>query len=204
MLLYFTMKLTISKDILNFLDLTPCKKPISWSPAIEYFEKPAGDEFYRLIAYIAQKMPPQSLLLDIGTYYGLSAIALASNIHCKVISYDIYDYITDNPNVTTIKNIDNIDYRLKDCLEDETTLTNAQLIVLDVDPHDGIQEAEFFAKLRMVGFKGIVILDDIQLNPAMKQFWSNIPERKVDVTAYGHWSGTGIVYFSDEHEFTFS
>lgn len=198
------MKLTITKEALNSIDISSHKEPVNWTPAVEYFEKPAGDEFYRLIAYIAEHMPSGSLLLDIGTYFGLSACALASNKACNVKSYDIYDHITDNPDLLTIKNVSNIEYLLKDCMEDETALASAKLIVLDVDPHDGVQETDIFAKLRSVGFKGVVILDDIKLNDGMKTFWAEIPERKVDVTAYGHWSGTGIVYFSDDFDLTFA
>jgi predicted O-methyltransferase YrrM len=41
------------------------------------------------------------------------------------------------------------------------------LILLDIDPHDGIQEAKFLDILRRIQYQGIVIMDDIHLNPAM-------------------------------------
>lgn len=198
------MKLTITKESLNVLDMDTYKNAISWTPAVEYFDKPAGDEFYRLIAFIAQQFEAGTKFVDIGTYYGLSARALSTNTNSSIKTYDIYDHITDNPETLTIKNVDNVEYLLKDCMDDGDVLSEAKLIVLDVDPHDGIQERDMFDKLRSVGFKGVVILDDIKLNDGMKSFWSDIPERKQDVTAYGHWSGTGIVYFSDDYEFTFA
>jgi predicted O-methyltransferase YrrM len=192
------MNIFISKDQLNKLNMEASKRPVTWTPSSQYYDKPAGDEFYRLISFIAQNMPDGSSLVDIGTYFGLSAVALASNPKCTVKTYDIYDHITEDSTAFTVKNLENVEYCLKDCMDDGDVLAAAKVIILDVDPHDGAQETDIMAKLRAVGFKGIVILDDINLNEKMKAFWSEIPERKLDITSYGHWSGTGIVYFSDE------
>ena len=40
-----------------------------------------------------------------------------------------------------------------------------------------------------------MLLDDIDLNQPMKEFWGIINEEKYDVSHVGHWSGTGIVIF---------
>lgn len=194
----------ISKEDLDNIDMIAWKKAVEWTSSAEYFDKPAGEEFYRLIAYLAQQMPAGCTFVDIGTYFGLSAAALASNEGCQVKTYDIYDHITDNIDTYTIKNVNNIEFLIKDCLDDADVLAKASIIVLDVDPHDGLQETEIVAKLRAVGFKGVLIVDDIKLNDKMKQFWNEIPERKKDVSTYGHWSGTGIVYFSDDIQIEFA
>lgn len=45
-------------------------------------------------------------------------------------------------------------------------------------------------------FKGILLLDDIHKSKEMKSFWNTFDEEnKVDVTAVGHQSGTGLVEF---------
>lgn len=198
------MKLTISREDLNAVDINSRKYVVSWTNSVQYFDKQAGDEFYRMLAFLSKSMPEDTTLVDIGTYHGLSTAALSVNDKCTVFSYDIYDHISESSDVkASIKSLDNVQYKIKDCLDDEAILASARLIVLDIDPHDGLQEVEILNKLRSIGYKGVVILDDIKLNDKMKTFWNDIPERKVDVTPFGHWSGTGIVYFSDEYDFNF-
>ena len=50
-------------------------------------------------------------------------------------------------------------------------------------------------ELKKIGYKGLVLLDDIKLNEQMKYFWNDISEEKLDISDYGHWSGTGIFNF---------
>jgi hypothetical protein len=72
------------------------------------------------------------------------------------------------------------------------------IIFIDVDPHDGVQERKMISKLIDMNFNGILLLDDIHLNPEMQSFWDWIPVgRKVDLTSFGHFSGTGAVLFGD-------
>ena len=40
---------------------------------------------------------------------------------------------------------------------------------------------------------GKLLLDDINLNQEMKNFWNGISHEKYDLTDIGHWSGTGLV-----------
>ncbi len=70
--------------------------------------------------------------------------------------------------------------------------------MLDVDPHDGIQERDFFKFFEEIGYEGIVVLDDIYVNKEMNDFWNNIKQPKLDLTDIGHWSGTGIVLFGNK------
>lgn len=42
-------------------------------------------------------------------------------------------------------------------------------------------------------YKGLVVWDDIFLNQDMIDIWNSIPnDEKVDITKYGHFSGTGL------------
>ncbi len=75
-----------------------------------------------------------------------------------------------------------------DCVNNMDEIVKSDFIVLDIDPHDGIEETRILEALEKNNYKGIVLLDDINLNPGMKNFWK-------DITEYGHWSGTGIVIF---------
>lgn len=126
-------------------------------------------------------------IYDIGTYKGLSAVALSSNQDNLIVSYDIGYYVTVNqPN--------NVEFRIGSFYHDKEML-NSPLIMFDIDPHDGLQEKLFVQNLTNIGYKGTVIFDDIHLNDEMKDFWNSITQEKHDYTSIGHWSGTGIVIF---------
>lgn len=159
-----------------------------------FFMKGPGQEHYSLLAHLSKQCSPGSTVLDIGTFTGFSALALAANPDIKVITYDLVDNIP-NDGTPTIRQVPNIDYRIQNCLEDIETMLKAPLISLDVDPHDGMQEVEIITSLIRAGYKGIVVCDDIYKNDGMKAFWNWVPLKKVDVSRYGHWSGTGIVVF---------
>ena len=44
-------------------------------------------------------------------------------------------------------------------------------------------------------YDGLLMLDDIYLNPTIQSFWEKIGLEKIDLTPLGHWSGTGLVRF---------
>lgn len=151
-------------------------------------------EHYRLLTYLSKLFNDQ-LIIDAGTCQGHSCLALCQNLNNKIYTYDIYskdiNYITDNySNVTKIV--------LDINLEDKSILESAKIILLDIDPHDGISEIKFYKKLSITNFKGFLICDDINLNEGMKKFWNSIDKEKYDISDISHWSGTGIVNFSDE------
>lgn len=146
----------------------------------------AEKEHYRLLAYLSFKYN-NNVLFDIGSYRGLSAIALAANPTNKIISYDIAHYLR-------VDKMSNVDYIIGNCYDDPELLSSP-LIMLDVDPHEGTFERSFIEHLTKNDYKGIVILDDIHLNSQMDSFWNWIDVKKHDVTEYGHHSGTGLVVF---------
>ena len=78
--------------------------------------------------------------------------------------------------------------------EDREELLSGPLILLDT-AHDGIFEQRVYNALGEDGYQGLLLLDDIYLNPIMQRFWSEISVEKLDATAVGHWSGTGLVQF---------
>ncbi|MGC4044729.1 MAG: hypothetical protein QM758_13130 [Armatimonas sp.] len=152
-----------------------------------YFTLPAGREHYRLLAHLSM-LYSHRLILDVGTFHGASAVALSTNPLVKVLSYDIQNHRT-----RTISR-PNIEFRLRNVLDDPGCLAQASLILLDTF-HDGGFERQFIRKLLEVGFRGTLLLDDIHLNEAMEAFWKELTLPKADLTRIGHWSGTGIAYF---------
>lgn len=126
-------------------------------------------------------------IIDIGTYRGFSAFAFASNKSNKVHTFDIADFVE-------VEFPDNVSVNLKGGLEiPKSLIKSADIILLDVDPHDGIKEPEIFKHIVKSGFEGLLILDDVLLNEAMKDFYDSIDYKKELV--FWHHSGTGLVYF---------
>jgi hypothetical protein len=92
-------------------------------------------------------------------------------------------------------NEDNIEFKLENILENNNELIlSAPFIMLDTD-HEGPFEDAFYAHLKKINYKGLLFLDDINLNDPMKIFWAGITEEKYELTSKAHWSGTGIVIF---------
>jgi predicted O-methyltransferase YrrM len=158
-----------------------------------------GKEHYKLLAYYSTLFN-NSIILDIGTHKGKSALALSYNKSNTVISFDIIDCVDNRK----IKNKENIQYYLENLWDNDIktkwteTILNSPFIFLDVDPHNGVMEYEFYLFLKTINYKGIMICDDIWYFKEMRDnFWYKIPDYyKTDITQYGHWSGTGIINFT--------
>lgn len=197
------IQLVVNKAV-NDESMTEYHKYIDWCTGMfQFFNESPGKEHYKLIAFLAKQFPQDSLFIDIGTAEGHSAAALTANPTARVITYDLLDRIRSTPGTFgkgTICNHPRIDYRIKNCLSESEymNLQKCSFIFLDVDPHDGSQEAQIVNMLQCIRFRGIVLCDDIHLNDGMKNWWMNrIPPevKKLDLTAYGHWSGTGALIF---------
>lgn len=167
----------------------------------KYFLGKPSEEHYRLLAYLADRYSDVTFV-DIGTYRGASAVALAVNPANRVITFDIADCLPPaHKGVPCARDIPNVELRVSDCrahLADIIASRDVPVIMLDVDPHDGLQEAGILDMLRVSGYEGVVILDDIHMNESMARLWLSIPEPKRDITAVGHWSGTGLISFAPQ------
>lgn len=157
----------------------------------ENFDKEPGIEAYRLYAHLSKQFN-NKIILDIGTRFGNSALALSKNSRNKVISYNIEEEGASNIEKK------NITWKIMDFRNDETIeWDKVCLILLDTDPHDGKKEREMLDYLSKKDWSGMIVLDDIHLNGDMKSFWISLPEEKrQDVTEFGHQSGTGILEFN--------
>ena len=155
----------------------------------------AGQSEYRLYAWLSTQFN-NTTILDVGTRTGGSALALSYNETNKVMSYDLQEQ-----GASSGINKDNIQFNIKDFRDDETLdFDNISIIMLDVDPHDGVQEEEMFEWLEDKGWKGLVLLDDIGPQwQEIEDFWNRITYPKLNVTEVGHMSGTGLVNFDEKH-----
>jgi hypothetical protein len=196
-----TSVVKINKDILN-VNLTPYREYLSWNTAAEKWF--VEETQYKLLNFVAKQIAlfphiieTSPYIADLGTLYGASALALgADNPHSYIRTYDIINHIPAGE--LSCKDLGNIAVVHADCLLHINEFTDADLIHLDIDPHDGIQEQRLLDLLIRNDFKGLLICDDIHLSASMESFWDRINLKKFDITHLGHWSGTGIVVFNDK------
>lgn len=178
----------VYEDI-NSIDLTDLSKLITNTEHRGYFLGKAGQEHYKLIAYMST-MFENSNLLDIGTNRGCSSLAMSYNSSNKVHSFDLHELkeLSEWP--------ENITYYIDNILKPEykDLILSSPFILVDTY-HDGTFEKEFHTYLKENNYVGYLLLDDIKLNNEMKDYWNWIEEEKYDASNFGHWSGTGLVIF---------
>jgi predicted O-methyltransferase YrrM len=162
-------------------------------------------EHYKLLVGLVELLAPK-LIVELGTATGLSAIAMRSALPAggRIVTYDVLDW-NAYPN-TVLEEADFADGRIEQRREDlstpaglkanEQVLRDADFIFVDA-LHDGEQERRFVRGFEQVGLaRGpIVMFDDIRLW-RMLAFWREIARPKLDLTSFGHWSGTGLVDFA--------
>lgn len=187
------MKLTINKHIYD-QDLSGRVQYITWAKENGYLEEKKNHHY--LLSFLVSQLPSDSIVADLGTLYGASALSLSMNPNVHVVSYDIERHFPlDKP---SCYDLENVHFTQADCLTCIDSFIDAKIILLDLDPHDGVQETKMIATLLEKHYEGIVVCDDINLNEQMKAFWSTVQLKKIDVTEYGHWSGTGIIIFDEK------
>ncbi|MEJ2157940.1 MAG: hypothetical protein P8X96_21635 [Desulfobacteraceae bacterium] len=181
-------KLGLSRSAISRIDLKPLSQHAACPEYRGYFLNTGFVEHYQLLAYLSTRFN-DATLFDIGTLKGYSALALSFNPANRVISYDIKDF----KELSKPEKLANIEYRIGNALQDPE-LVSSPLILLDTE-HNGVFENQVYSFLKQNHYKGLLVLDDINLNDAMKRFWHAIDLPKEDLTDIGHWSGTGIVNF---------
>ena len=169
------------------------------------FEEGPGGSPYHLYAFLSTLFD-DSIILDVGSQYGNSALAFSYNESNHVISYEIDPwYSNETYHTKTRRDIerDNITWRDIDFRDDEDIdYEKVKIILIDIDPH-GHKIAGKEEELRMIehllekGWSGVLIFDDINKGCQMQDFWNELSISgwtKIDVSELGHSSGTGILY----------
>jgi predicted O-methyltransferase YrrM len=170
----------------------------STCPGKVFFNQLAGNEHYRLLSFLSKRFDHQTII-DIGTLNGLSALALSINQTNQIYSFDIVRHDTD----PRILEKSNISFHLCDLWQKEifeewkSVFLSSSILFIDVDPHNGEMEWEFYNMLKELNYQGLIIWDDIFFfEPMRHHFWDRVPENeKIDLTHLGHFSGTGIISF---------
>ena len=192
----------LSKTAINSINYNDYYKEyiISESDKKEFYGE-IGQEHYRLLSYISTLFD-NSNIIDIGTHTGKSALALSYNSTNTVHTFDIIDKINKENNNEMFKVKRNIKWYIDDIFNSNNKekyynlIMSSSIIMLDIDPHNGIMETEFYKYLVQINYKGIIICDDIYYFKEMRDnFWSLIDYKcKIDITQFGHWSGTGLLF----------
>ena len=181
-----------------------------------------GTEGYYVILSHLSTYFNNSIIVDMGTYTGGSAQALAYNKSNTVYTYDVMEDATAIQRFATVE-CENVKYIVGNCIRDswrgmavfddtspmsdEKIFLSSELIFLDVDPHDGRQENDVLNFLISNNWKGIMVCDDIGLgleipnsHPPMLEWWNSIdlPKNNISNNFYASGTGTGIICFDNQ------
>ena len=182
------------------VSLAPVSSRMTEGPP--YFPDVWPGEVYKLLAALVQVRRP-SLILDLGTGGGTSALAMRQALPPggRIVTFDVIgwrDYAE-----TLLRQDDFQDGRLAQFTDDVTRpegfakhlklFEAAQLLYVDA-AKDGVMESRLLDLLGTVAFRAapLMVFDDIRLWP-MLRIWRRISRPKLDVTSFGHWTGTGLV-----------
>ncbi len=159
-------------------------------------------EHYRLVAALVAELGAKRVV-EIGTYLGTASLAMLSQLPAdgRLTTFDVVPWRDIQPRV--LREEDFAGGRLKQeiaDLQDFATMEkfrevfqSADFIFVDA-AKDGVMEQRFIENFRRLGLpKGpVVMFDDIR-EWKMLRIWNDITEPKLDVTSFGHWTGTGWV-----------
>jgi predicted O-methyltransferase YrrM len=159
-------------------------------------------EHYFLLAALVLKLQPK-IVIEIGTDKGLSSLAMKKYLPAggKVVTYDIkaWKEVPDH----VLRDDDFADGRLEQRLVDlsdpiqirgqRDLLESADFFFIDA-PKDNVFEYRLMEQFKLLNFKRnpILLFDDTKLT-SMLPFWEQLPHPKLDISSFGHWSGTGLV-----------
>lgn len=159
-------------------------------------------EHYKLLAGLVSVCQPKTVI-EIGTAAGLSALAMRTELppSSRIVTFDIIPW-AEYKN-TSLRESDFHDGAISQILGDVSDpnvmqehtglFESADLIFVD-GPKDGHFECDFLKRLEEIGDLNnpLIVFDDIRVWN-MLSIWRSIQRPKLDVTSFGHWSGTGLV-----------
>lgn len=159
-------------------------------------------EHYKLLAGLMLVIKPR-IVIEIGTGAGLSALSMKKYLprDSKIITFDIIDWKSYSN--SCLQKSDFKDGKLVQYVDDLSNhavvtkyiqlLKQTNIIFIDA-AKDGIMEQRLLDNFKYIAFhtKLLIIFDDIHVWNMLK-IWRDISLPKLDLTSFGHWSGTGIV-----------
>jgi len=161
-------------------------------------------EHYRVLKAITKVMSPK-VVVEVGTYTGMGSIAILEGLDNgilytnDIISWEKFEThlnekdFKDQKVIQIISDLSNI-HKFEKNIQ---ILNQAEIIFVDA-PKDGAFEYKFLSLLTKLDPKEnkLLILDDIRF-VNMIDLWLKIASPKLDISSFGHWSGTGIIDISN-------
>jgi predicted O-methyltransferase YrrM len=196
----YLLKLGVNASALaGTIDLSSVSSRIQPSE-VNYIDIFPG-EHYQLVASITTLIKPK-LVIELGTHLGYSSLCIKKALPAdgKVLTFDVIPW-NEFPN-TILKDSDfdtQLEQKIDDVTEPEefkkykSVFEEADIVFMDA-LKDGVQEYKFLENFRQLNFKKkcLFIFDDIRLWN-MLDIWYHMEKPKLDLTSFGHWSGTGLV-----------
>lgn len=162
-------------------------------------------EHYRLLAAMVRVMRPR-LVVEVGTYTGASALAFLEHAAeaTRIVTYDVIPWNQIDGSLLVGADFEDprLEQRIGDVADPEYWSTqrelfaDADLIFLD-GPKDGVFEPKMLETLARLPTKRgfLLVVDDIRFLE-MVEPWARFPSPRMDLTSFGHWSGTGLALVS--------
>ncbi|MBI5858103.1 MAG: methyltransferase [Sphingobacteriales bacterium] len=168
--------------------------------SIDYINIYPG-EHYKLLAAIVEKLQPR-VVIELGTHLGYSSLCMKKFMpqDGTVYTFDIIPWTGFEDTILAERDFDSQLVQFTDDLTQPeavakhlSLLEQADIIFMDA-LKDGKQEHLFLDHFSKINFKKkcLFIFDDIRLWN-MLDIWYNMNKPKLDLTSFGHWSGTGLV-----------
>lgn len=175
-------------------------------PRVPHWISTWPGEHYRFLNALVAVLQPRCVL-EIGTHSGLSALAMLASLpaNAHLATFDIVPWNTIASTFLTQSDFSPDRFSqvtadlgsLEQARRHEALLQQADLVFLDA-AKDGALENKILDNFEAVGLKDgtLIVLDDIRLWN-MLGIWRGIRRPKLDMTSFGHWSGTGLVEWSN-------
>ncbi len=161
-------------------------------------------EHYKLLAAIIKRKQP-AVVVELGTHLGYSSLCMKAFLPPggHIYTFDISPWNGFEDTILTEQDLrsgltqytDDLT-KWEDVQKHRALLERADIVFMDA-LKDGVQEYQFLDNFSKLNFKKgcLFIFDDIRLWN-MLDIWYHIDKPKLDMTSFGHWSGTGLVVWS--------
>ena len=166
----------------NFNGIRPNKR--SWEDENPFWALDRYHVYYRLLGYIST-FYNNATFAELGTRRGNATISLAFNPTNKVYTYNNVQEVIENDVFSKVENVEAFVLpsegtttplgNVLDKSEHVERLLECDLIFIDVDPHDGTHEEQFFNFLQENNYKGVSLWDDVKFQ--LRSWWSSVQSR---------------------------
>ena len=185
------------------LELKCGKKDLNDSKFLNEFP----GEHYKILSSIV-KITNAKKIVEIGTYTGLGTLSIKEGLSSpgKIITYDIINWnqlgLESHFTEEDFKD-GSIEQILGDLSDDNffeqnlNILNDSDIIFMDAPKDDKFEYKMIKKFLKLEPKNGkLLIMDDIKFIN-MIDLWRSIKSPKIDLSSFGHWSGTGVIDLSE-------